>query len=102
MINMEIFTTFGLFFLFSFLYVIGWFKEDFVLELMGAFGFLLLGIIWFATGLQIPTIDPSTGTLYERTLGTASLGGFIIGIFGAILLLYCGKSISETASGVGV
>lgn len=71
-------------------------KDDFVLEILGSFGLFILGIIWFSTGLQISVIDPATGTLYEKTLMSASPGGFLLGFVGVMTLLYCGSSITKS------
>jgi hypothetical protein len=55
-------------------------------------GLLILGIIWFSTGIQISLISDA-GVFYQKDVPTAGQGGYLIAIIAVVLLLYCGSTI---------
>jgi len=91
---MELITTFAGFSFFTLLYVLGYTKNDFVLEFAGDLGMILMGIIWFGTGLQIYAFAEGVFTFMTVPAGEAV--GFAFFLFSALLGLYTWRTLSET------
>ena len=92
---MEIVTTFAGFAFFTLLYVLGYTKDDFILEFAGDVGMIVMSIIWFGTGLQIYAFE---GVFTFMTVPAGEAVGFAILLFSCLLGLYTWRTMSETRS----
>ena len=116
MIRIEIISSLALTIFFGFLYYIGISKDDFIWELAGGMGILILGILVWATGFQM--IESIPGTQYQnftigvgnssyaisapisiwmlQTIPTTEVFGLFIGLFGFVLVFYASITIIQT------
>jgi hypothetical protein len=89
---MEIIGLLSMLSLFSFFYYIGRTREDWVLELLGSFGYFMVGILWTITGVEFYSFDVN-GILVRNFDATSQPWGILIFCVATILLIYLGNSI---------
>lgn len=97
MVNMDFISSLSLLFFFFFFYYLGWNKDDFILELIGLIGLMILGLLIWSTGIQTNEFLV-IGTEYvfkEATITGSEITGLLIFLFSCFLLFYCFKTIAE-------
>lgn len=94
---MDYISCFGLLFLFSFFYYLGWNKDDFVLELIGLFGLMILGLLIWSTGIQTHEflVIEVDYVFKEATITGSEVFGLLVFLFSCFLLFYSFKTIVE-------